>query len=77
MLFVRIQAPTLESLGRHVHPNFKKLHPNYRVLLRIYKTKSKVFSLERLWSVTAEIYLIWTNVGRTNVACTNVTVTVG
>ena len=27
--------------------------------------------------VTAEIFLIWTNVARTNVALTNVTVTVG
>ena len=34
-------------------------------------------SLVNIRSVTAEIYLIWTNVGRTNVAWTNVTVTVG
>ena len=50
---------------------------------------SKVFSLERLYkfcikkslvkigSVRAEIFLIWTNVAKTNVAWTNVTVTVG
>ena len=31
----------------------------------------------KIWSVTAEIFLIWTNVARTNVAWTNVTVTVG
>ena len=35
----------------------------------------------KLWviigSVTAEIFLIWTNVARTNVAWTNVTVPVG
>ena len=35
----------------------------------------------KLWiiigSVTAEIFLIWTNVARTNIAWTNVTVTVG
>ena len=29
------------------------------------------------WSVKDEIFLIWTNVARTNVAWTNVTVTVG
>ena len=26
----------------------------------------------KIWSVTAEIFLIWTNVARTNVASTNV-----
>ena len=31
----------------------------------------------KIVSVTAKIFLIWTNVGRTNVACTNVTVAVG
>ena len=33
-------------------------------------------SLVKIGSVTAEIFLIWTNVARTNVAWTNVTVTV-
>ena len=33
--------------------------------------------LVTIGSVTAEILLIWTNVARTNVAWTNVTVTVG
>ena len=33
--------------------------------------------LVKIESVTAEILLIWTNVARTNVAWTNVTVTVG
>ena len=33
-------------------------------------------SLVKIRSVTAEIFLIWTNVARTNVALTNVTVTV-
>ena len=31
----------------------------------------------KIGSVTAEIFLIWTNVARTNVASTNVTMTVG
>ena len=31
----------------------------------------------KIGSVTAETFLIWTNVARTNVALTNVTVTVG
>ena len=31
----------------------------------------------KIGSVTAEIFLMWTNVARTNVARTNVTVTVG
>ena len=31
----------------------------------------------KIRSVTAEIFLIWTNVARTNVAWTNVTMTVG
>ena len=31
----------------------------------------------KIWSITAEIFLIWTNVARTIVAWTNVTVTVG
>ena len=34
-------------------------------------------SLVKIGSVTAEIFLIWTNAARTNVACTIVTVTVG
>ena len=34
-------------------------------------------NLVKIWSVTAEIFLMWTNVSRTNVAWTNVTVTVG
>ena len=34
-------------------------------------------SLVKIGSVTAEIFLIWTNVARTNVAWTNVIVTVG
>ena len=34
-------------------------------------------SLVKIRSVTAEIFLVWTNVARTNVASTNVTVTVG
>ena len=34
-------------------------------------------SLFKIGSVTAKIFLIWTNVSRTNVAWTNVTVTVG
>ena len=34
-------------------------------------------SLVKIGSVTAEIFLIWTNVARTDVAWTNVTVTVG
>ena len=34
-------------------------------------------SLVKIESVTAEIFLIWTNVVRTNVDGTNVTVTVG
>ena len=34
-------------------------------------------SLVKIGSVTAEIFLIWTNVSRTNVALTNVTVRVG
>ena len=34
-------------------------------------------SLVKIGSVTAEIFLIWTIVARTNVALTNVTVTVG
>ena len=34
-------------------------------------------SLVKIRSVTGEIFLIWTNVTRTNVAWTNVTVTVG
>ena len=33
--------------------------------------------LVKIRSVTAEIFLIWTNVARTNVALTNITVTVG
>ena len=36
-----------------------------------------VYSLVKIGSVTAEIFLIRTNVARTNVAWTNVTVTVG
>ena len=31
----------------------------------------------KIGSVTAEVFLIWTNVTRTNVAGTNVTLTVG
>ena len=34
-------------------------------------------SLVKIGSVTAEIFLIWTNVARTNFALTNITVTVG
>ena len=34
-------------------------------------------SLVKIRSVTAEIFLIWTNVARTNVTWTNVTLTVG
>ena len=34
-------------------------------------------NLVKIWSVTAETFLIWINVSRTNVAWTNVTVTVG
>ena len=57
--------------------------------IKLNKTKSKVFSLERLYkvcikkslvkigSVRAEIFLIWTNVAKTIVAWTNVTVTIG
>ena len=36
-----------------------------------------LYNLVKIWSVTAEIFLIWTNVARTNVAWTNVTVTLG
>ena len=39
--------------------------------------KSGTNSLVKIRSVIAEIFLIWTNVARTNVAWTNVTVTVG
>ena len=34
-------------------------------------------SLVKIGPVTAEILLIWTNVAKTNVAWTNVTITVG
>ena len=34
-------------------------------------------SLVKIGSVTADIFLIWTNVARTYVALTNVTITVG
>ena len=34
-------------------------------------------SLLKILSVTAEIFLIWTNFARTNVVCTNVTMIVG
>ena len=34
-------------------------------------------SLVKIGSVTADIFLIWTNVARTNVACTNLTMTAG
>ena len=34
-------------------------------------------SFIKIGSVTAEIFLIWTNVARTNVTWTNVTLTVG
>ena len=34
-------------------------------------------SLVKIGSVTAEIFLIWTNVARTNIAWTDVIVTVG
>ena len=34
-------------------------------------------SLDKIGSVTAEIFLIWTNVARTNATWTNVTLTVG
>ena len=34
-------------------------------------------SLVKVRYITAEIFLIWTNVARTNVAWTNVTLTVG
>ena len=34
-------------------------------------------NLVKIWSVTAETFLIWTNVSRTNVAWTNVIVKVG
>ena len=34
-------------------------------------------SMVKIRSVTAEIFLIWTNVARTNVALTNVAITVG
>ena len=36
-----------------------------------------IWSFVKIGSVTAEIFLMWTNVTRTNVACTNVTITVG
>ena len=39
--------------------------------------KIKDISLVKIGSVTAEIFQIWANVARTNVAWTNVTVTVG
>jgi len=32
-------------------------------------------SLVKIWSVKAEIFLIWTSVSRTDVDCTNVTLT--
>ena len=32
--------------------------------------------IQKIWSITTEIFLIWTNVVRTNVAWTNVTVTI-
>ena len=41
------------------------------------KMKNKDISLVKIGSVTAEIFQIWANVARTNVAWTNVIVTVG
>ena len=41
------------------------------------KKKIKDISLVKIGSVTAEIFQIWANVARTNVAWINVTVTVG
>ena len=36
-----------------------------------------LYSLVKIGSVKAELFLIWTNVTRTNVAWTNVSVTIG
>ena len=53
------------------------------ICFNIRKTKIKMvlgtylYSLIKVGSVTAKIFLIWTYVTRTNVAWTNVTVTVG
>ena len=44
------------------------------------KVKKKLFlpvKFVKIGSITAKIFPIWTNVARTNVASTNVTVTVG
>ena len=41
------------------------------------KLKTPQNYLVKIESVTAEILLIWTNVARANVACTNVAITVG
>ena len=50
-------------------------------MISIKKIKArKIFGsnyLVKIGSVTAEIILIWTNVARTNVVLTNVTMTVG
>ena len=36
-----------------------------------------ILSLVKIWSVTVEMFLIWTNVARTNVAWINVPIDVG
>ena len=56
---------------RTSHCNFDFVSAKDNIMkIKDTRLKSKMFSLERL------ILLIWTNVPRTNVACTNVVVTV-
>ena len=49
----------------------------YWIQKRPKKVGAKKDYLVKLGSVTVRIFLIWTNVARTNIAWTNVTVTVG
>ena len=55
----------------------KNVTDNWHLLKRVPVTLGTYLeSLVKIGPVTAEILLIWTNVARTNVAWTNVTVTV-
>ena len=60
------------NLARHL----AKCPYNGWHLLKMVK-ETYLSSLVNIGSVTGEIFLIWTNVNRTNIAWTNVTVTVG
>ena len=57
----------------------KKMLVQKNVGLKIFHRPKKLGpkSLVNIGSVTGEIFLIWTNIARTNVAWTNVTATVG